>query len=68
MIRQSGLIFLSRQLCRLAAPCRSRRPPRRRRSSRAAGNTIGTVVDISGAVIPGADVAVTSRDGRTQHA
>ena len=29
------------------------------------GNTVGTVMDISGAVIPGADVTVTSRDGRT---
>lgn len=29
------------------------------------GNTIGSVIDISGAVIPGADVAVTAKDGRT---
>jgi outer membrane cobalamin receptor len=29
------------------------------------GNTVGTVIDISGAVIPAAEVAVTSRDGRS---
>lgn len=31
----------------------------------AAGSTRGTVIDISGAVIPNAEVLVTSRDGRT---
>ena len=31
----------------------------------ASGNTVGSVVDISGAVIPGAEIVVTSRDGRT---
>jgi len=34
-------------------------------ASPASGNTVGTVIDISGAVIPGADVMVTARDGRT---
>ena len=31
----------------------------------ASGNTVGTVMDVSGAVVPGAEVVVTSRDGRT---
>lgn len=31
----------------------------------ASGNTVGSVIDISGAVIPGAEVVVTTRDGRT---
>ncbi len=33
--------------------------------SRAASKTVGSVIDISGAVIPGATVAVTARDGGT---
>ena len=62
MIRRSALFFViavlvsaTPALAQAAAP-----PPQT-----ASGNTIGTVVDISGAVVPGAEVVVTSRDGRT---
>jgi hypothetical protein len=41
------------------------RPNGHARAARRRRQHVGTVVDISGAVIPGADVAVTSRDGRT---
>ncbi|HYE84849.1 MAG TPA: TonB-dependent receptor plug domain-containing protein, partial [Vicinamibacterales bacterium] len=67
MIRKAGLIFVSSLLAAMlavphaagaqTAPPAAVQPP--------AGNTIGTVTDISGAVIPGAEVVVTSRDGRT---
>jgi hypothetical protein len=64
MIRQSGLILLVAAALAGAVPsaAQSTATP----SAQAApGNTVGTVVDISGAVIPGAEVVVTSRDGRT---
>jgi outer membrane receptor protein involved in Fe transport len=75
MIRQSGLIFLvaalataapaGAQTARLRADASARQAPTPLAQPPASGNTVGTVVDISGAVIPGADITVTSRDGRT---
>jgi outer membrane receptor protein involved in Fe transport len=56
MIRQSGLIFLVAFALSLALPASAQQP---------ASTTTGTVVDISGAVIPGAEVVVTASDGRT---
>jgi outer membrane receptor protein involved in Fe transport len=67
MIRQAGLILLSGLVAAtLAAP----RPATAQTiaaapAQPAEGNTVGTVLDISGAVIPGAEVVVTSRDGRS---
>ncbi|MBY0495923.1 MAG: TonB-dependent receptor [Cyanobacteria bacterium] len=55
MIRQSGLFFLLAAALFTASPA----------LAQSTASTIGTVVDISGAVVPGADVVVTSRDGRT---
>ena len=76
MIRQSGFFFLiavalitatpaAAQAVRLRADASAGQvaaPPAQQPSS---GNTVGTVVDISGAVIPGADITITARDGRT---
>lgn len=64
MFRQSGLILVAGVVLAFAtapavaqtAATPSLQPP--------AATTTGTVVDISGAVIPGAEVVVTSRDGR----
>src|SRR4030095_8216380 len=64
MIRQSGLFFLVAAALATAAPA-SAQVVAPSAQQPAAGNTVGTVVDISGAVIPAADVTVTSRDGRT---
>jgi outer membrane receptor protein involved in Fe transport len=58
MIQRSALIFLVAAAVAIASPAAAQSQP-------AASNTTGTVVDISGAVIPNADVAVTARDGRT---
>src|SRR5215203_645008 len=63
MIRQSGLFFVVALALVTATPASARavdiqQPP-------ASTNTVGTVVDISGAVIPAADITVTARDGRT---
>ena len=65
MIRQSGLILIGGLVALLlatplAAAAQTATPASQQP---AVGNTTGTVVDISGAVIPGAKVAVTSRDG-----
>jgi outer membrane cobalamin receptor len=76
MIRPSGLFFLVAAALAAAAPASAQAVRLRADASvgqaaapsaqqPASGNTIGTVVDISGAVIPAADVTVTSRDGRT---
>ncbi|MEP6783967.1 MAG: carboxypeptidase regulatory-like domain-containing protein, partial [Acidobacteriota bacterium] len=67
MIRQAALILVGGLVAAaLAAPVpataqTSAPPPSQSPSSR----TVGSVVDISGAVIPGADVNVTSTDGQT---
>jgi outer membrane receptor protein involved in Fe transport len=63
MIRQAGLILLSGIVAAtVAAPT----PVLARAAQQAASaNTVGIVVDISGAIIPGATIEVTSRDGRT---
>jgi outer membrane receptor protein involved in Fe transport len=67
MIRQAGLIRTSALVAVLiAAPVTMAAQTVGVPSSQpASGNTVGTVIDISGAVIPGAEVVVTSRDGRT---
>lgn len=65
MIGQAGLILVGGLLAApLAAPAIAQvaAAPSSQPSS---SNTIGSVVDISGAVIPGAEVVVTSGDGRT---
>jgi len=64
MIRQSGLFFLVALALVTVAPAQAQvaTPSAQQPAS---GNTVGTVLDISGAVIPAADVTVTSRDGRT---
>jgi outer membrane receptor protein involved in Fe transport len=64
MIRRSGLFFIIAAVLITAAPDAAAQatPPAQ---TTASGNTIGTVVDISGAIVPGAEVVVTSRDGRT---
>ncbi|MEO7134842.1 MAG: TonB-dependent receptor [Vicinamibacterales bacterium] len=64
MIRQTGLIVVVAAALALAAPAAAQpvaTPP----AQPVSGNTVGTVVDISGAVIPAAEVVVTSRDGRS---
>jgi len=63
MIRQSGLLFLLAAALSTATPVAAQvaTPP----AQPSSGNTVGSVTDISGAVIPGADVTVTARDGRT---
>lgn len=76
MIQRSALIFLVAAALVTATPAgaqiigpRAVASPRHAATSAtqqpASGNTVGTVVDISGAVIPAADITVTSRDGRT---
>jgi len=62
MVRPIGFIVLSGLLLAVvAAPV----PAFAGVSEQAAsGNTVGTITDISGAVIPGATIEVTSRDGR----
>jgi outer membrane receptor protein involved in Fe transport len=67
MIRQAGLILAGGLLVALAAPLPATAQTVAAPSAQqpASGNTVGTVMDISGAVIPGAEIVVTSRDGRT---
>ena len=69
MIRQARLILVGGLVAVLAlaapAPAAARPSAAPLTQPTASANTIGTVVDISGAVIPGADVVVTSRDGRS---
>ena len=69
MMRQAGLILVGGLM--VAVPLAATVPAAAQTSATpsaqpaVSGNTVGTVVDISGAVIPGAEVVVTSRDGRT---
>src|SRR5687768_11765902 len=63
MIRQSGFFFVVALVLVTATPAFAQAVSTP--SQPASGNTVGTVVDISGAVIPGADITVTARDGRT---
>jgi outer membrane receptor for ferrienterochelin and colicin len=68
MIRQAGLILIGGFVAAtLAAPAAAvaRTSAIAIEQPAASGNTTGTVIDISGAIIPGAEVVVTSRDGRT---
>ena len=76
MIRQSGFFFLIAAALSTATPAAAQAfrlradasagqvaTPAAQQSS--SGTTVGTVVDISGAVIPGAAITITARDGRT---
>jgi outer membrane receptor protein involved in Fe transport len=67
MIRQAGLILVGGLVAAvLVAPVpATAQTPSTPTSQSASSKTVGSVVDISGAVIPGAEVVVTSRDGRT---
>lgn len=60
MIRQSGLVYLVALAVSMTSPAWAQPAP-----AQAPATTVGTVIDISGAVIPAAEVTVTSRDGRT---
>ncbi len=67
MIRQAGLILVGGVLAAslgVAAHAAAQTPTPSVQSS-ASTATIGTVVDISGAVVPDAEVVITSADGRT---
>lgn len=69
MIRLAGLILVGALVAvTLAAPASAaaRTSVTAFEQPAAPGHTVGTVIDISGAVIPGADVVVTSRDGRSR--
>jgi outer membrane receptor protein involved in Fe transport len=68
MVRPFGFIILSGVVAAavaVPAPVFARAGSAPLVQQAASGNTVGTVIDISGAVIPGATVEVTSRDGRT---
>jgi outer membrane receptor protein involved in Fe transport len=65
MIRPSGLFFIIAAALIAPLPVLAQATATPPAQQPASGNTIGTVIDISGAVIPGAEVVVTSRDGRT---
>ena len=68
MIRQAGLILVGGLIVAATlapAPVAAQAPTTPPAQQVATGNTVGSVTDISGAVIPGAEVVVTSRDGRT---
>src|SRR5690349_5094716 len=65
MIRQSGLILLVAAAIAAPMPAAAQAVATPPAQSAATGNTVGTAIDISGAVIPGAEVVVTSRDGRS---
>jgi outer membrane receptor protein involved in Fe transport len=65
MIRQSGLFFLVALALVTATPASAQAVATPSAQQSAFGNTVGTVVDVSGAVIPFADITVTTRDGRT---
>ncbi len=60
MIRQAGLVLVA--VCALVIPAGAQTAAP---SVQPATKTTGTVTDISGAVIPAAEVVVTSADGRT---
>ena len=61
MIPRAGLFFIIAVTLITAVPVSAQTAA----ETAASGNTIGTVIDISGAVVPGAEVIITSRDGRT---
>jgi outer membrane receptor protein involved in Fe transport len=65
MIRQSGLILLVATALSSAIPSAAQSAAAIPAQPATEGKTVGTVIDISGAVIPGAEVVVTSRDGRS---
>jgi outer membrane receptor protein involved in Fe transport len=67
MIRQAGFIVAGVLAAALfvAAPAASATAPTPSVQPSTNSNTTGTVVDISGAVIPDAEVVVTAADGRT---
>jgi outer membrane receptor protein involved in Fe transport len=71
MIREFRPLFVLAAALSIASPVRLLADAAARQAATpapqqpASTNTVGTVVDISGAVIPGAEVVVTSRDGRT---
>lgn len=67
MIRQAGLLIASGLVAALIAPSAATAQTATPPSSQAtpSGNTTGVVTDISGAIIPAAEVVVTSRDGRS---
>jgi outer membrane receptor protein involved in Fe transport len=64
MVRLKGFIYLVALALSVAAPV-SAQVVATPAPQPASGNTVGTVIDISGAVIPGAEIEVTARDGRT---
>jgi outer membrane receptor protein involved in Fe transport len=65
MIRQSGFFFLIAAALIYAMPAAAQGVAAPSAQQPSSGNTVGSVVDISGAIVPGADVTVTARDGRT---
>jgi outer membrane receptor protein involved in Fe transport len=65
MIRQSGFFFLLAAALVTAVPAAAQAVGAPSAQQPSSDNTIGTVIDISGAVIPAADITVTTRDGRT---
>jgi outer membrane receptor protein involved in Fe transport len=62
MIRQAGLLLVATLWLAMPALAQTAASPA---VPPQMGNTTGTVIDISGAVIPAAEVVVTSTDGRT---
>jgi outer membrane receptor protein involved in Fe transport len=65
MIRQAGLILVLAAALAAPRPANAQTVAAPSAQQPASGNTTGTVVDVSGAVIPGAEITVTSKDGRT---
>jgi outer membrane receptor protein involved in Fe transport len=61
MIRQAGLILAAV----LVLPASMAAQPAAAPAAQPVAKTTGTVIDVSGAVIPGAEVVVTSTDGRS---
>ncbi len=61
MIREAGLILAVVLLLPASAAAQPAAAP----AAQPAATTTGTVIDVSGAVIPGAEVVVTSTDGRS---
>jgi outer membrane receptor protein involved in Fe transport len=66
MIRQGFIVFGALAVAlSVAAPAASQSAPAPAVQPPATTNTTGTVVDISGAIVPDAEVVVTATDGRT---
>lgn len=65
MIRQSVLICVVASSLLTAATAAAQTAGAPAAARPASTNTVGTVVDISGAVVPGAEIVVTASDGRT---